>query len=98
MGWRLFARHDSAVDPDAVVHGSAIVFYGPGKPRHLPLDALLQAEATLRFVRGCHPDLYPELVALAIRGDIDIDIPHLPYARADEARARCASGPVLVVR
>ena len=98
VGWRLFARHDSALDPDTVVLGSTIVFYGPGTLRDLAPDRLAQAEATLRFVRGCHPDLYPELVALAMRAEIDVDIFRLPLSRGDEALARCAAGPVLVVR
>ncbi len=38
----------------------------------LALDALADADATLIGVAGAHPDLLPELAALAVRGEIDL--------------------------
>lgn len=37
-----------------------------------PLELALTHEATVTGVAGCHPDLVPELVALAVRGDLDL--------------------------
>lgn len=38
----------------------------------LDLRAAMAQEITLTGVAGCHPDLVPELVALAVRGDLDL--------------------------
>lgn len=58
-----------AAGPRAVV----VVATGPGRaePGLTPLGAL-RHEVTLAGVAGCHPDLVPELAALAVRGDIEL--------------------------
>jgi len=38
-----------------------------------PLELALCQEAVVVGVAGCHPDLVPELVALAVRGDLALD-------------------------
>ncbi len=59
----------AAAGPRATV----VVATGPGRPAApaMPLDALAQ-EVTIAGVAGCHPDLVPELAALAVRGDLDL--------------------------
>jgi D-arabinose 1-dehydrogenase-like Zn-dependent alcohol dehydrogenase len=62
----------------AMTPGSRIVFLarsalgrdtaGPA----MDIDAVLDADGTLLGVAGAHPDLLPEVAALAVRGDIDL--------------------------
>ncbi len=55
------------------------------------LAAALAAEITIAGVIGCHPDLLPELVALAVRGDLDL-------AATTEVIAVAELGPRLAAR
>lgn len=55
------------------------------------LAAALAAEATVAGVVGCHPDLLPELVALAVRGDVEL-------AATTEVIAVADLGPRLAAR
>lgn len=96
VGWRIFAA--AAVPAGPLPPGSTLVLYGDRGPDPLPTDAARAAEAQIRFVRGCHPDLYPELLAMMIRGEIGLEVERLPFARAAEGLTRCAAGPVLVLR
>lgn len=42
-------------------------------PQLLALDAIADMDATLVGVTGAHPDLLPELAALVVRGELDIE-------------------------
>lgn len=42
-------------------------------PPAVDLAAALADEVVITGVRGCHPDLIPELVALAVRGELPLD-------------------------
>ena len=73
----------AAAGPRATV----VVLAGPGiAPLVSPVDlaTALGHEITLTSVAGCHPDLVPELVALAVRGDLESFVTH---------RARLARRP-----
>jgi threonine dehydrogenase-like Zn-dependent dehydrogenase len=39
---------------------------------NVEMRAAMAQEITVTGVAGCHPDLVPELVALAVRGDLDV--------------------------
>jgi threonine dehydrogenase-like Zn-dependent dehydrogenase len=95
VGPRLLVPAGDAFD-SSIGPGSTIVVYGDPPTAELPAAGLLAAEATVRFVRGCHPDLYPELLAIARRGELDLAVPGFPFERADQALRRCTGGPVLV--
>jgi hypothetical protein len=100
VGWRVFAREGAPIPEDAIVPGATVVAYGPSAPAP-PAAALARADGVLRFVSVCHPDLYPEIVALAIRGEIEVAGPavgRVPMSRAADGLARCAASPVLVLR
>jgi hypothetical protein len=100
VGWRLFARDGGPVPEHAIVPGAIVVAYGPRAPAP-PAAAMRRADGVLRFVSVCHPDLYPEIVALALRGEIDVAGPaveRVPMSRAADGLARCATSPVLVLR
>jgi L-iditol 2-dehydrogenase len=58
--------------------GSRVVFLarpalglGPAGPP-LDIDAVVDADGTLLGVAGAHPDLLPEVAALAVRGELDL--------------------------
>lgn len=48
---------------------------GTGSPAHPPLaiETIADMDATLVGVAGAHPDLLPELAALVVRGELDLD-------------------------
>lgn len=53
-----------------------VVLAAPGTAGVAPaleLAAALADETVITGVRGCHPDLVPELVALAVRGELPLD-------------------------
>jgi threonine dehydrogenase-like Zn-dependent dehydrogenase len=55
---------------------TVVVLTAPGVARAPSVDVgdALAAEMVIAGVRGCHPDLVPELVALAVRGDLDLGV------------------------
>jgi threonine dehydrogenase-like Zn-dependent dehydrogenase len=62
----------------AMTPGSRVVFLarsalgmGAAGPA-LDIDTVVDADGTLLGVAGAHPDLLPEVAALAVRGDIDV--------------------------
>ncbi len=62
----------AAAGPRATV----VVLSSPGTAGGAPaidLAAALADEVVITGVRGCHPDLLPELVALAVRGELPLD-------------------------
>ncbi len=71
-----------AAGPRATV----VTLAGPGAAAApaLALDRALATEVTLTGVAGCHPDLVPELVALAVRGELALDelVEVVPLAEA----------------
>ncbi len=81
--------------------GGTLVALAPGDVAPLVLDDALAAEVAIVGVAGPHPDLYPEVAALAARGEIDLaaavtvvpseDIPSLPE------RLRAGGGARLLV-
>lgn len=62
----------------AMTPGSRIVFLGRGAlglgaaGAAMDIDTVVDADGTLLGVAGAHPDLLPEVAALAVRGDIDL--------------------------
>ncbi|HKA87440.1 MAG TPA: alcohol dehydrogenase catalytic domain-containing protein [Haliangiales bacterium] len=52
--------------------GGTLVALAPGDLAPIGVDDALAAEVTIVGVAGPHPDLYPEVAALAARGDIDL--------------------------
>lgn len=72
----------------------------PAPGESLPVEAVLDADASILGVAGAHPDLLPEVAALVVRGELDIasaarviapealaeavDLPHGPDA--DDSR------------
>ncbi len=63
-----------------------------------PLELALCQEVVIAGVAGCHPDLVPELVALAVRGDLAladvtevVTVDELPARLAERAETRPAT-------
>jgi threonine dehydrogenase-like Zn-dependent dehydrogenase len=62
----------------AMTPGSRVVFLArsalglPAAGPAMDLDTVVDADGTLLGVAGAHPDLLPEVAALAVRGDIDV--------------------------
>lgn len=73
--WKLFATDADAARRALAVAGprATITIAAPGGlPAPIDVAAALAREATLLGVRGAHPDLLPEVAALAVRGDLDL--------------------------
>ena len=83
------------------IPGGTAVCLAPGAGAPLGIDDALAAEVAIVGVAGAHPDLYPEVAALAVRGDVDLaahvtvvpaaEIPSLPE------RLRSGGGRTLLV-
>jgi L-iditol 2-dehydrogenase len=74
--WRAFETSGSALGRRRglalAAPGGTLVCLAPGDAAAIPLDDALAAEVAIVGVAGPHPDLYPEVAALAARGDIDL--------------------------
>jgi hypothetical protein len=68
---------------------------GPALP--LPLDELAAREATVVGAAACHPDLYPELMALVVRGELRLapEVIPLPFAELGAALDGVRSGRIV---
>jgi threonine dehydrogenase-like Zn-dependent dehydrogenase len=66
------ARALSLAGPGAQVAMVAPGATGAEASEPLPVDALFGAGASVAFVAGAHPDLIPEVAALAVKGELDL--------------------------
>lgn len=60
---------------DRCAPAARVVLWAPADRAPTAVDALAQLArraAWIRFVAGAHPDLVPELAALAVKGDVDL--------------------------
>jgi 6-hydroxycyclohex-1-ene-1-carbonyl-CoA dehydrogenase len=78
---------------------TVVVLTAPGfaKAPAVELGAILAEEIVVTGVRGCHPDLVPELVALAVRGELDLGA-LVEVVTLDELAARMAELGMAEVR
>jgi len=103
--WKLFATDPAAAQRALALAGprATVAIAAPGGAIGagvLDLAPVLAREVTVLGVRGAHPDLLPELAALAIRGEVDLAGAAEVVERAglDAARARPRGARALVVR
>ena len=97
VGWKIFALHGAAeatwADAMRLCGPAAtVVLVGPEAEGALDAAPLVMAEAQLRVSLGAHPDLYAEVAALVLRGDVRLPTPEpVPLAQAAAALEWAAS-------
>lgn len=88
-------RHLEAALRVANPRATVVVAAAPTGPMLAPLEVALAGEVTIAGVAGCHPDLLPELAALAVRGDLALAdlVDVVPLAELSAALAARADRP-----